>query len=356
MARLNRPHRRSPAGYLPALMVAGTLALASLGLTVRAHALPAEARTTETWYAYRQAVGFDFAAEVRPGRIYPAPAVRPDQLARLRLPGEPPAYRRILFGRLTEALHVRLPLTFKGDRPGDIQGRVAVDGQLVVPNLWQRPYPITPARELRVQGTELADEVAFTVPVTAIWAELDAIRKETGVMLDNVELRLQPVLEVDVGGQKEPVQARLAPEYRVVFRGSGALEVDEPREAREEKALQETRTVPVTVQVWGMDLPAGTLRRLSLAALGVTSLGALAVVVAQRRRRGQGRPTLDRLGAGLVSAEQFEPPPGAAVVDVSSEEELLRLHLQTERPVIRAAGGYYLVDGTTCYRRRRGGP
>lgn len=61
-ALLKAPRRRSAWPWL-ALSAIGFLL--SLGVVVQVQAVPAEARTSETWYAYKQELSYDFTARVR---------------------------------------------------------------------------------------------------------------------------------------------------------------------------------------------------------------------------------------------------------------------------------------------------
>lgn len=340
------------------LATAALLLSLSLGGLVRAYALPVEATTRESWYSYQHELGFDYVARVRQGVIYGQWSQAPDQLVRTRLPVEPAAFRRVLVARLTDAVDIRLPYRFTADHPGEMTARFRVDGYMVAPNLWRRPYPLVAEQEYRASGSEWRLDHSIRIPVQQLLADFQNVQAETGLGQDIIELHLRPVVEVDVAGQRHPVQARLAPEFMLVFRGGNiALEIDEPQVISDAQSFSETRVVPLTVRIMGRDVPVATVRSVAMGGLGASCLALLAVAALRWLRRKPGAEAdLRRLGAAVIRARSFEIPPGAAVVEVSAVRQLLELHVQTERPVVRVGNTCYLLDGAACYRLTLGDP
>lgn len=352
MPRPTGPAPRRRRRPLPAL-AAAAFALCALALAglVRAYALPVEARTHDTWYAYTQELQFGFTARVRTGSVYTAEVVRPEQLVQTRLPVEPPQFRRVLVGKLTDQVELSLPYTFRGDRPAALKATYRLEGKLVAP-LWQRPYALRPPETVSVTGTEVTlGREPVVIPVTDLIAEMERITREIGVNQELVELQVRPVVEVEASGLRDPVRTGLAPEFRLILRGGLALDVDEPRAVRDEKTLQTTSVVPVTLRLLGQEVRVATLRRVTLTAAAILAAAAGLYGGARwlRRRRRAGSD-LDRLRPAVIGASAFELGPGIALIDVGSARELLQLHLQSERPVIQVGHVYYLVDGSTCYR------
>lgn len=346
-----RPRRQQPTTRVPAALLLASVLLAavSLATAVRVHALPVEAQRVEPWYAYQSSVGFDFLARVKPGKFYTEPLLRPDQIMRSKLPVEPPAYRRILISRFADTVEVQIPYRFQADRPAPIRARLRVDGATVIPGVWQKPYPLVAAKDLSVQGTELSGVETISIPVGSLLAEMEAARRDLGIVMEPLEVRILPTFAVEVAGLREPVQVVSNPEFLLVLR-AGVLELDEPREVRTEKTLAQTRVVPVTLTLWGREIPVSRLRQVTLTALSAFAALALVLLWIGRSRRRHPRADLDRLGPGLIRARSFELPAGTALAEVATPRELLRLHVQTERPVIQVNDTYYLLDGTTCYR------
>lgn len=329
--------------------VSALAAVLGLGAAVPAYALPVEARTSEPWYAYQSSVGFDFLAHVQEGKFYRQPVLRPDQLLRARLPVEPPAYRRMLIGRFTDGLEIRIPYRFQADRPAPLRARLRVDGAIVLPGLWQNPYPLSPEKQLSVFGTELAGVATFAIPIGSLLAEMETTRRDLGLVMEPLEIHVQPVFEVEVAGLREPVQVRQDPDFLITLR-AGAVEVEDPREVRTEKSFAETRVVPVTIPLFGREVRVAVLRQIATGALGACLVLGVILVALRRLRPADPRTTLQKLGPGLIVARAFELPADAAVAEVWTPRELVRLHVQTERPVIQVGSTYYLLDGTTCYR------
>jgi hypothetical protein len=338
-----------PHSKLSLLLFALLAAFLSLGAVLRAYAMPTEARTTETWYAYKASVGFDFIGNVQAGQFYPRSTVAPDELVRLRLPVEPPVYRRALISRYTDSVTVKIRYQYAGDRPAQpVKARLRVDGMVVVPGVRQSPHPLVASKDLTLNGAEISGEETMVIPVAKLLNDIEVGRDKLNLNLEPTEFLIHPVLEVEMGGLKEPVTVSLTPEYKLTVHTT-TVEIDEPKEDRQEKALSETRVVPVTLQMFGKTLRVDQLRQISIYALGGFLVLAVLVVWLSRRRP-DNRTLLQRLGPNLLVVRSFEAPGDAAIADVRSARELLQLHTQTERPVIQVGTTYYLLDGNTCYR------
>ena len=144
----------------------------------------------------------------------------------------------------------------------------------------------------------------------------------------------------------------------VLVRSGGiGVEVDEPRTVTDSQQFETNERVPLSVNLWGWTVPVALLRQVAYGALGLFALlvgAGLAARWLQRRR--SAAPDLAKLGSGLIRASDFTPPAGVALVDVPHAEQLIHIHLQTERPVVQVGRSYYLLDGTTCYRHGRTTP
>ncbi|MFZ5815440.1 MAG: hypothetical protein ACOY93_09100 [Bacillota bacterium] len=335
------------------LGLAAALFALSLGAVVRVSAMPAEARTQEVWYSYQQELHYDFTARVKPGTIYASDLIASGDLVQTRAPVEPPVYRRALVGPLTESVRIRLPYRFVADREAWLQGSYAVGGEIRVPNLWRKEYRFLEPRRFIIRTAELRlDELVVEVPVRQIIDEVRQTSEELRLPIDQIEVRLFPVVLIEVGGQREAVTARLTPELMLLIRNGGAaVEVDEPRTITDAQRFQTEERVALTVSLWRWSWPVAQFRRAAYAALGLVTV-ALAVLGWRRWAGGRGRPAdeLRRLGAGLVRAAEFRLPEGVALVEVTRLEQLVQLHLQTERPVVQVGRCFYLLDGSTCYR------
>lgn len=302
---------------------------------------------------YEVAVGFDFEARVRTGEVYRRSRLGPDDLVRFRLPQEPPAHRHALVARYAEAIDLRVSYRYAADSPQRLSGRLRVRSRLVVPRLWQEDDALRIERAPLSGTTSLAGEETLSLPVGEIMKHLQAVRDEAGINPDQAELRILTEFEVDAPGAP-PLHAALAPEYVVVFRG-GVLEIDEPRELKEEKVLSR-HTSPEGIVLLGTPVTARTWRTF-WASAGVSGL--LIAAWANKRTRtlpkvgGRGKRLqrrLEKLGPGLVLAAAFEPREEHAVAELSSIEQLIRLHVLTDCPVIRVGNVCYLADGGVCYR------
>lgn len=331
------------------LALAALLAVASLGGALRVYALPTEARTTESWFGYRSVIRFDFTAQVIPGRFYSDALLQPEQLVRNRLPVEPPQYRRATISQFTDAIQVRVPYSFKSDRNAPLRANMRVDGVLQVPGVWERPYPLVPRKEIKVDGREISGEATFTVPIRQILEDMKATREESGIGLDPVEVLIRPVFLVEASGLREPLGVLNNPEFKIVIR-TATTDIDDPREVALEKTLTHTTVAPVTVSLFGSVVSVSALRNASLVVLAISLAGSLLLILTRLRRKRDPGSLLAKLGSHVLEVESFQPPADMAVADVRSVQELIQLQVQTERPVIRVRDICYLLDGTTCYR------
>ncbi|MBI3968295.1 MAG: hypothetical protein HY329_21875 [Chloroflexi bacterium] len=329
------------------LLGCAVVALLSLLTMVRVYAEPAEAQASDVWYSYQCSVGFDFTARVQPSRFYPSTELRPQQLLRTQLPVNPPVYRRVLISRFADALEIRIPYSFRGDRPGPIKARLRVDGAMLMPGVWQTTVEWVAPKDLDTAGPRFEGVETFRIDVRQLLQEIEINRTQYNLAAEPLELTINPVLEVQVDGQRQPVQVTNNPEFRMGVR-SQTIEIDDAREARSERVLSSTQTVPTTLSLFGSDVPIASLRWIASVSL-VASLTPIAAAWVRRRKSGEAA-LLEKLGPALVPARMFTPPSGTAVAEVATAKQLVDLHTQTERPIIQAGNVYYLLDGTTCYR------
>lgn len=341
--------RRRPVRSMLLALVAFVL---SLGALVRVSALPAEARIQETWFAYSQDFRMNFSARVSPGSIYSSDRVGPDDLVRVKVPGEPPIYRRVLISQLTDSVRLEMPYTFKTDRPAQIKATYRVDGTLTAPNLWQRPYPFVAEKEATVTGTELTiSDMTVEIPVKELTSQIQALIEKLRLSHDQVEVKIRPVVQITVDGQQQPIQAGVSPEFTVLLRNPATVEVDEPKTVTDSKSFTATKVLDRSVTVLGMTLRVSLIRQISLIALTLVAVALGIMVVLQwLQRRSKAAGDLQRLGSSLIAASHFSVPADAAVVDVPDVPQLIAVHLRTDRPVVQVGNTCYLVDGNTCYR------
>lgn len=348
--------RASRAPWRPKLSLLAFVALAVLlafGTLMRVYALPAEARLSETWYAYQQQMKYDFAANVQTGNIYPNRVMPSQDLLQVKLPVEPPIYRRALVSKLTDTITLQFPYTFHADRTGTIHVKYWADGVLTVPSLWQRPLPPLPAQEIAVVGDQVTlDKFSVEIPVKQIVTELDKLTQDMKVVQDQAEIRVRPHVSITVDGQKQPVAADLNPEVVVAIRSTGtAVEVDEPKVFSGEQQFTETKLLPATVDVFGYKIGLAAARQIAVVALSAFALILAVLLIVQWWRAGKkGEEDLVKLGPALLVVRGLDIPEDATMVDVATPQQLVQLHLQTDRPVIQVGASYYLLDGNTCYR------
>lgn len=346
-----RKRNRRPLGLF---LIAFGLLL-SVGGIVRVSALPAEARIQQTWFAYRQELAYDFTSRVTKGTIYSSETVGAEELLRTKAPVDPPIYRRVLVSQLTDSITIKLPYRFTADRPATINANYRVDGVLMVSNLWQRPYPLIPPQTVSASGTELAiSDMNVTIPIRNLIQELEGISEQLKLGQDQVELKIRPVIQVTVDGQKQPVSTTLTPEFAISIRGLKlAIEVDEPKLVDENKSFTEMMITPLTVNVFGRAVPFNTVRNTSIILLTILALVLGGTLLAKwLRGRAAIVADLSRLGSALVVGDSFQISEDVVLVDVQSVSQLINIHLRTDRPVIRVENTCYLVDGSTCYRLR----
>lgn len=329
------------------------LFLLSLTLVVQANALPVDAHITETWYSYKQDLTYNFQANLQTGSIYtksPMPAI---DLLQLRMPTEPPTYRRVTVAKLTDSLVLSLPYKFTADQEAEIQVTYWIDGSITVPNLWMRPQPFLAKQVAQTRGKEMSlDQLQVEIPIKQLMAELATLTEQTKINQEQAEIKVRPAFEVTVNGLREPVSAALAPEITMHIRGTNyAIEIDEPKTFHDEKSYQVQVFVPATVQILGLTVSVNLLRQLGTTLAVLFAAGTAAVLTIQwLRKKAQVTYDVKRLGAQLITADKFEVSYMSAIVDLQSMKELLHLQVQMERPIVQVGRTYYLTDETTCYR------
>lgn len=335
------------------LLAGLALFVISLSLVVRANALPAEAHITETWYSYKQSLPYDFQAKVETGSIYKSSPIPARDLLQLRLPTEPPTYRRLTVAKLTDSLVINLPYSFTADQEAEIELTYWIDGSFIVPNLWKRPYSFVGRTVIKGRGKEVRlDQLQVEIPIKQLMTELAQLTAETKINQEQAEIQIRPAFEVKVNGLREPVAAAMAPEIDLNIRGSNyAIEIDEPQTFHDEKSYEVNVVLPATVDILGLTVEVNLLRQtLTTLAVLVAILTAAGLAVHWLRKRTQEGNDLKRLGSQLIQASRFEISYTAAIVDLQSMKELLHLQVQMERPIIQVGQTYYLADESTCYR------
>jgi len=343
----SRAWRSSGRLSITMLLVAVLAAAVSLGSVIQAYAMPVEARTTEPWYAYQSAVGFDFVARVQPSKFYSTDLVRSGDLIQMKGPVEPPTYRRVLISRFTDDIDFTVTYRFQADRSAPLKVTMRIDGTTTLPGLWQRHYRFLEPKTVELEGTTTEGSGTFKIPVAQLLKDMEENR-QMNLAAEPMEITIRPVLEVQALGLREPVAVSNAGEFRVVIR-SNTVEIDDAREVTAEKNFAETKVVPLRASLLGLEVTVAALRQITMLLL-VLFLVTVGLLVWLRRGRPTEKGLLQRLGPNLIAARAFETPGEAAVVDVRSARELLQLQTQSERPVIRVGTDYYLQDGTTCYR------
>lgn len=341
-------HRRGHRISVLPLLVAALATVLSLASVVSTQAMPVEARTTEPWYAYKTTVGFDFLAHVQPGRFYPDAVMKPSQLISVPGPVQPPTFKRVLIGRFTEAIEVKIPYSFLADRPTNLKANWRVDGTMLIPGVWQKPYPLLAPKEISVNGSEISGVETFLIPLTDLYKEMEENRSKFGIQAEPVEIHIKPTLEVEAADLKEPMKVSSSGDFVITLR-STLVEVDDARDTKAEKNFADTKIVPITISVFGAQVRVGLLRQVSIISLVLFIMLGIGLVLL-RRKKPDSRSILQKLGPNLIVARAFELPGDVTVVDVRTARELVQLHTHTERPVIRVGGTCYLQDGTTCYR------
>lgn len=349
-----RPQAKSRSRSRWSLPIAGlALFLCSLTLVVQANALPVDAHITETWYSYKQDLTYDFQANLQIGSIYPKSPVLARELLQLRMPTEPPTFRRVTVAKLTDSLILSLPYKFTADQEADIRVTYWVDGSVTVPNLWMRPYPFLERQVVEQRGSELIlDQLQVEIPIKQLMAELATLTEQTKINQEQAEITVRPAFEVLVNGLREPISAALAPEITLNIRGSNyGIEIDEPRRFHDEKSFEVKVFVPATVEILGRSVSVNLLRQIgtTLAVLFATGTAA-GLTIQWLRKRAQVTYDVKRLGAQLITASNFEVSYMMAIVDLQSIKELLHLQVQMERPIVQVGQTYYLADESTCYR------
>jgi hypothetical protein len=350
MSRAQRTKQRIRFGALP-LIISGLVLVLSLGSVLAAQAMPVEARITEAWYTYHSKVGFNFAAKVKTGSYYDTPVMQPQALIQVQEPVQPPVFHRVLISQLTDELDVTVPYEYKADRPASLHVSWRIDGMLVLPGYWQKPYPLLAQKDFTIEGTEAAGVESFRLSVAPFLRDIEQNRT-VGIMSEPLELHIRPVLQIQADGLKQPVAVTNAPEYTIVFR-QATVTVDEPREATLADNLSETRMVPITLSLLGLDLPVGMVRQVSLIAL-VSVLAIASILLWTRRQRPDYHQLLQRLGSNVIAATTFELRGEISMVQIREAREFLQLQVQADRPVIRVGDDYYLQDGTICYHLKVG--
>jgi hypothetical protein len=336
------------AALLWALVVSATALLLA---TIRVYALPPVTEQTELWYSYQASLSLDWTAKVKPGHYYPQPNISPDALVQQRLPVEPPQFRRVLLAPLAESIIIRIPYRFQGDRPAPLQFSFGVEQALLMPGYWQQVRQIVPVKTWETQEASLSGEATVEVPLGQLQAELERARTDLGFVVEPLELEIRPRWEVRSTGLREPVVYTAAPVLRISYRGN-SVEVDEPKQQADQKALTYKRQISNQVSLWGAPLSVRTAQWTILTLFLITA-GGLLFLLGRRLTRNRTALTeqlwLKRLQPFLVHAETFKVHPDVTIVQVASLREMARLQQQSTQPLIQVGGHLYLKDGGTCF-------
>lgn len=311
--------------------------------------LPATRPVADRKVTYRQELAYQYTVRVQPSSIYPDARIGPEQLAPCPAArsGEVPCRR--LATHVAEAVDIAAQYHVGVTPRARFTGTVRWAATLAAPGYWERPLPVWAAQHVSGEGHEATVSEQLSVRMADIYSILDTVRAESLLPVEQVELRIQPLVDLEIAAAGRTVAVRPPGDLVVRLVGRRTAEFPDRLTLTDSKTLQDVRQIPNTVTFgeWAVAVP--FLRHLFALAAGGSGLVAAAVALGRRQRRT--RPAeLARLPVLQVAAASI--PPGNPVVVVTSARELRRVQALTDKPVLYdpAEQAYYLLDGTVCYR------
>ncbi|MEW6179100.1 MAG: signal peptidase I [Chloroflexota bacterium] len=240
------------------------------------------------------------------------------------------------------AYHLLTPQPFNGS------GQYQMDAIVSSSNGWQRTIPLIPPSTF--QGSQF--QHSAVLDVCQVMEMIETVEEKSGVQNFQYFLSIQPTVQFSgqMGGYS--LENRFAQPLRFAIERAQIYPIVEPDVNPLQPILKHTltipKTIPNTLNIFGMELPVSTARWISGIGLAVAllALALPAYLIHQAEQRDE--KLLARFaGAGrLVEVNNLPRLDGDHLIWMSSLDDLLRLAQQTEETIffhLSHPSAYYFV-------------
>ncbi len=322
------------------------LACTSLILGIFAFLRPAT-RAVADDIAYQQTGTFSYSATT-PAGIYDTDSVQT---------GEP------VFRQVTSAVDVQFVYRLTADEPADLRGSSRLVAEVGEAGGWKRAIELQPSTDFK--GNTFTAQ--GSIDLARVQALIDHFEQQTGIQRQQYALTIvaRTTVQGVLSGQelRDEFQPRLefVLDRQQLQTAQTRGGTNDPFAQSQQGMLKRSRQQPNTLAPLGFTLEVASARRMALAGLCLALGGAL-LLGRQMRRAAQGDEPAriqHTYGPLLIAIRDSQPSTSAAVVDVSTIEDLAKLAEQHGSMILHARRGdkhdYFVYHGDLAYRYRIAG-
>lgn len=329
----------------------GASLLASLGLGLSAFSSPLfRARPAEIEYEHRGS--FDYSAAAPDGPVY-----QTDRIAA----GEP------IFVRLVDRMQIDFEYELASDAPRGLELTGRMDAVLRSADGWSHRIGL-------VASHAMGDRLSMSghLDIAAIRRLLGRIEELTGMAPGTYTVSIEPRIEMEgtIAGESVTDTFRPVLPLRLNDIQIGVMREQTPTGQQslaqvlrpmQTAVIRTTRAESAPFSIGGFEVPLLAVRRIAIAAGGLSFAGLIVLALVWHRRRPgeEAERIAARYGSMLISVADT-PDLNHETVDVTDFETLVRLAQQFEQPIMhrcpsRDAHSYVLYYDGLAYRYSIGG-
>ena len=331
------------------ILLFGMLALACASLLLGIFAfLRPTTRAVADDIAYQQSGTFSYSATA-PAGVYDTDSVQT---------GDP------VFRRVTSAVDVQFVYHLTADEPADLHGSSRLLAEVGDAGGWKRAIELQPSTDF--SGNTFTAQ--GSIDLAHVQALIDHFEQQTGIQRQQYALAIVARTTVQGMLSGQELRDEFAPRLEFLLdrqqlqlaqtRGGA----NDPFAQSQQGILKRSRQQPNTLAPLGLTLEVASARRMALAGLGLALGGALLLGYQMRRAAQGGEPARIRhtYGPLLIAIRDSQPDLGAAIVDVSTIDDLAKLAEQYGSMILHAQRGdehyYFVYHGNLAYRYRIADP
>jgi signal peptidase I len=325
------------------VLLFGLAALACLSLLLAIFAfLRPITRAVADDIAYEQSGTFSYSAAA-PAGVYDSGSVQT---------GEP------IFRKATDVVDVQFVYRLAAEQPADLHGSSRLAAEISDTSGWKRAIELQPSTEF--SGATFA--ARGSLDLARVQALIDTFEQQTGIQRQQYALALVAHTAVEGSLNGQQLRDEFAPRLEFLLDRQQLQLAQASGDTRksfvqsQQGALKRSSQRPNTLLLLGLTLEVAGARRMALASLCLALGGSLLLGYLMRRAKQDDQPARiqHRYGQLLIAIRDGQPGPSAALVDVSTIDDLAKLAEQHGLMIMHAQHNdehsYFVYDGKLSYR------
>jgi signal peptidase I len=297
--------------------------------------------------AYQQSGTFSYSATA-PAGLYDTDSVQT---------GDP------VFRQVTSAVDVQFVYHLTADEPTDLHGSYDLVAEVGDAGGWKRAIELQPSTDF--SGDTFTAH--GSIDLARVQALIDHFEQQTGIQRQQYALAIMARTTVQGVLSGQELRDEFAPRLEFLLDrqqlqiAQTRSSTNDPLAQSQQGVLKRSRQQPNTIAPLGLTLEVASARRMALAGLCLALGGALLLGYQMRRAAHGDEPARIRhtYGPLLIAIRDSQPGTAAAVVDVSTIDDLAKLAEQHGSMILHAQHGdehhYFVYHGNLAYRYRIAG-